>query len=244
MPKKKKSGRNSGDQRQLRFDSVVVASVSSLPKGVFLLLTTSAKSPTAAAQRKVQSIGIPGEVTVLQQHPINKITGKTLFKQLLSSLKQFPYGDSDCLVRAPASAISKKYLQLSSNDPDQIELRKSMYERDVSHQLQLLDETRAKVEAMNTTTEELRSCIAELKEQKQSLAENIEELMRERKGLVAKVDRIGDALSDLESTIYDLEGVGEIEFTGSDEGESSWGQSVLIDKVSSLVETIKSEQQD
>lgn len=243
MPRKK-SKKIGGNRRQLRFDSVVVAGVSSLPKGVFLLLTTSAKSPTAAAQRKAQNAGIPGEVTVLQQHPINKTTGKAIFKEMLSSLKKFPYGDADCLVKAPASAISKKYLQLSSNDPDQIELRKTMYERDVSEQLQLLDENKARVEALKTTEGEMQSSIAELNEQKQSLIGGIEELRRERKRLAAKVDRVRDAVSELESAIYDLEDLGEIEFVGSDEGESSWGQAVLIERISSLVEAVKSERSE
>jgi methyl-accepting chemotaxis protein len=233
--RKKKAKSVIKKQRKTAWDSIVIASIDTLPKGVFMLLKTSATSPTDAAQQKAQRAGIPGDVTVVQQHPLNKSTGNVLFADLLRSFKQFPYGDSNFLVKATGASIKRKYEQLSSNDPNQIELRKTLYEAEVDEQLLLLKETRKTVQSLKAEAERLESLVAELNDEKQRIVEEIDELERDREPLDEFITNLRGTVQELRTVYRDLEELAEYE---GDEvrGDSYWERRVLVRKISDWVD--------
>lgn len=190
-----------------KWDSLIVASIDSLPKGVFLLFVTSAKSPAAAAQRKARSGGIPGEVTVVQQYPLNKTTGKALFRDMLGSLKRFPYGDSDCLVQAKASAISRKYKQLSSKDPDQTELRKTLIDREIDEQLSLLEQTKQKDAKISSQVAAKQQEMESLQLRIVSLKDEVEGLEAQREKKESEVDELAELWGDKRELREEIEGM-------------------------------------
>jgi hypothetical protein len=193
---------------KIGWNSLVVASVDSLPNGVFLLFVTSAKSATVAAQRKAGGIGIPGEVTVVDQHPLNRVTGKNLYIEMLNSLKPFPYGGSDCLVKSTTVLISRKYMKLSSKDPDQIELRKQLFEQQVEEQLTILDEIRNKHGKIVAKIDEKRIDLERLESEKASLLESIRDnkkVYKEKSDELHVVDELWQKKEDLQEEVYDLE---------------------------------------
>jgi len=231
--RKKKAKKVAKKSTRPAWDSLVVASVDSLPKGVFLLFVTTANSPTAVAQRKSSTIGIPGDVTVVQEHPLNKSTGKALFAELLSSLRQFPYGDSDCLVKASALTIRRKYAKLSSEDPNQIELRKRLYERDVNDQLRFLSASKAEVKRLNAISEKLESRITELNMQKNGLVSEIKDLEKERESLLADAKKLRRKVIGLDSVYKSLK-----EFPLEDDAHAHWERIVLIKRLSEKMDAL------
>ena len=233
--RKKKAKKESKKQLKTAWDSIVVASTDTLPKGVFMLLKTSSASPTAAAQQKAQRASIPGDVTVVQQHPLNKSTGKTLFADLLGSFKQFPYGDSNFLVKATASSIKRRYEQLSGDDPNQIELRKTLYEAEVDEQLLLLKETKRTVQSLKAEAERLESLVAELNDKKQRIVEEIDDLERDREPLDEFITNLRETVQQLRTVYRDLEELAEYE---GDEvrGDSYWERRVLVRRISDWVD--------
>ena len=232
--RKKKAKRVSKKRPKTVWDSIVVASTDTLPKGVFMLLKTSAASPTGAAQQKAHRAGIPGDVTVIQQHPINKTTGKALFSDLLNSFKQFPYGDSSCLVKATPASIKGKYNKLSSDDPNQIELRKSLYEAEVDEQLLLLKETRKAVKSLTAEAVKVDSLIADLNEKRQLLIDEIAELKKERDPLYEFVSDLEDTVQKLRTVYGDLEDLAQYE-GDEDRSDTYWERRVLVRRISDWV---------
>lgn len=222
-------------QNTIEWDSLIVASVDTLPKGVFMILRTSAKSPTVAARQKARSAGIPGEITVVQQHPLNKTTGNTVFAELLKSLKRFPYGDSKCLVKAAAKSILRKYNQLSSDDPNQLELRKALYEKDVDEQLLLLKETNKRVNNLSAQEARLESIVAELDQKRQSLIEEIDELNRDKQPLSELINDVRDKVYELRTIYGDLNELAEFEGE-EDRSDTYWERRVLLRKISDWVD--------
>lgn len=199
MPKKRTKRQSEGS-----WNTLIVATVDSLPNGVFLLLITAAKSPDIAAQKKAASIGIPGKVEVIRQFPLNKTTGKAVFQELLGSFQEFPYGDSDCLVQATASAISRKYSQLSNQDPDQIELRKQVVQQQIEEQQEILDSIKAEV--LRQTGE-----VARLSSQKRQLIEEIGDLEQENSSLSELVRNIKIKVWELEELYDNLKQLAELD---------------------------------
>lgn len=200
------------------WDHLIVEKVDSLPEGVFLSFMSSAMSPIAAAQRKAQSAGIPGGVTLIQQHPLNKATGKSLFNEVLGFLTPFPYGDSHCLVKASTASIARKYKQHSSKDPEQIELRRMLIEQQVTEQLCLPEKVKqersdisSKVAADVQQVEKLQLRIESLKEQictlekerqeKESEIDQMVELWSEKSLLKEEILELEQRLADLQDEL-------------------------------------------
>lgn len=185
----KKKG-NTKKTQKVAWDNLIVAKSDSLPKGVFFLFVSAAQSVKSAANKKATSMGVPGGISVLRQYPLSKTSGKRLFSKMMRSLKRFPYGGYDGFVTSSINAISRKYSELSSKDPDQIALRASILEEQVADQLRLLDDITNQHADIKS---KIGACTAELEvleEKKLSLDSEIETLEQQYQKKNDQIDEI------------------------------------------------------